>query len=77
MPMEQCLPIGALLELVVELNHGVADLVKLVAIPGNRQRCSGAHDRGDSEPSSPYGSPLGDSAYSKCRLRPLTGGLHR
>jgi hypothetical protein len=40
--------LDALLELVVDLNHGVADLVNLVTLPGDRQqRCSGAHGHGD------------------------------
>jgi hypothetical protein len=29
--------LNALLELVVDLNHSVADLVNLIALPGNRQ----------------------------------------
>jgi hypothetical protein len=45
--------LDALLELVVDLNHGVADLIDLVALPGDRQECSVAHHGGDSAPSSP------------------------
>jgi len=48
--------LDTLLELVVDLNHGVPDLIDLVALPGDRQKYLAKRD---SEPSTPWGSPFG------------------
>ena len=49
--------LNALLELVVGLNHSVADLVNLIALPGDRQQHLAAF--APTRPSSPCGSPFG------------------